>query len=181
MEKVTIARQYAKALFDSCKEGHLVDRVASELETMNEQLRTETEIRALLIHPEIPFEEKRKILKQLIPKGLSSETVAFMNLLLEHRLLELLPDVHQAFAHMRLEVFGILKALIETPRPLTSALKEQLRTALASATGREILVEEELNPALIGGVRIQVGDRILDASIAGRLNRIREKIVAGGE
>jgi F-type H+-transporting ATPase subunit delta len=177
MEKVTIARQYAKALFDSCQEQHLIDRVAAELESMNEQLKTETEIRALLIHPEIPIEGKRTVLKQLMPEGLSSETNAFLNLLLEHRLLELLSEISQVFAHMRLEAFGILKAVIETPRPLTSTLKEQLRTALASATGREIIIEEELNPTLIGGVRIQVGDRIIDASIAGRLNRIKEKIL----
>jgi F-type H+-transporting ATPase subunit delta len=113
-----------------------------------------------------------------MPEGLSSESVAFLYLLLEHRLLDLLPEISQIFARMRLESFGILKAVVETTHSLTSASKEQLITALTFATGREIILEEKLNSNLIGGVRVHVGDRILDASIVGRLNRLKEKILA---
>jgi F-type H+-transporting ATPase subunit delta len=177
MEKVTASRQYAKALFDSCQEQHLVERVEVDLKTMNNELNTESEIRSILMHPEIPIEEKRSVLKELMPEGLSSESVAFLYLLLEHRLLDLLPEISQIFARMRLESFGILKAVVETTHSLTSASKEQLITALAFATGREIILEEKLNSNLIGGVRVHVGDRILDASIVGRLNRLKEKIL----
>ena len=177
MEKVTASRQYAKALFDSCQEQHIVETVEADLKTMNDELKTHTEIHSLLIHPEIPIEEKRNVLKQLVPEGLSSETVAFLDLLLEHRLLDLLPEINKIFARMRLEAFGILKAMVETTYSLTSASKEQLITALTFATGREIILEEKLNSNLIGGVRISVGDRILDASIIGRLNQMKEKIL----
>ncbi len=177
MEKVTASRQYAKALFDSCQEQHIVERVEADLKTMNDELKTRTEIRSILTHPEIPIEEKRNVLKELMPEGLYSESVAFLYLLLEHRLLDLLPEINQIFARMRLEAFGILKAVVETTNSLTSASREQLITALTFATGREIILEEKLNSNLIGGVRVHVGDRILDASIVGRLNRLKEKIL----
>jgi len=187
MEKVTASRQYAKALFDSCQEQHIVERVEADLKMMNNELKTRTEIRSILMHPEIPIEEKRSVLKQLtrlaearakrVPEGLSSESIAFLDLLMEHRLFDLLPEINQIFARMRLESFGILKAVVETTHSLTSASKEQLITALVFATGREIILEEKLNSNLIGGVRVHVGDRILDGSIIGRLNQMKEKIL----
>jgi F-type H+-transporting ATPase subunit delta len=177
MEKVTASRQYAKALFESCKEAHLIERVEQELKTISELLNAETEARAFLIHPEVPIHEKRAVLASLVPKEIEAETSSFLNLLLKHRLLALLPDIILVFAQMRLEAFGILKAVVETSHPLTEISKGKLKTALMTATKHEVIIDEQLNPNLIGGVRIQVGDRILDGSIIGRLNQIKEKIL----
>jgi F-type H+-transporting ATPase subunit delta len=177
MEKVTASRQYAKALFESCKDAQIIERVEQELKIISGTLKAEPEASAFLIHPEVPIFEKQAVLASLVTKEIASETNSFLNLLLEHRILALLSDIILVFAQMRLESFGILKAVVETSHPLTEISKGKLKTALMTAFKREIIIDEQLNPSLIGGVRIRVGDRILDGSISGRLNQIKEKIL----
>jgi len=177
MEKITTAKQYAKALFDSCQEKSIIDRVASELKILEDILHAETELYKLLIHPEIPIDEKEIIVKQVLNEEFFPVTNAFIKLLLKHQKLELLPVIHQIFIRLRFEAFGLLKALVQTPRPISSTSKDRLTNALKKVTQREVVITEELHPELIGGVRVIIGDRILDASIAGQLDRLKEKIL----
>jgi F-type H+-transporting ATPase subunit delta len=178
MEKITTAKQYAKALFDACTKKSLIDQVASELKIMEETLKAEKDFNKLLIYPEVPIAEKQILLKQVMPEGFAQETIAFINLLLTNQLLGLLPNIHDVFIRMRFEAFGIVIAVVQTPKPLTAVSKARLANALKTATQREIVITEEIHPELISGVRIIVGDRILDGSITGRLNRIKESILA---
>jgi F-type H+-transporting ATPase subunit delta len=176
MEEITAARHYARALFAICRDRGHVDRMAAELEQVLEHTRDASEAGPLLGNPEIPLEAKRRILQLILPAETSGETRAFLSLLMQHRQLHLLADVHRAFLDLRHESFGVLKARVETAHPLTPASQQQLREALVAATGRDVFLAEELCPELIGGVRVQVGDRIIDGSIAGRLKQIQEQV-----
>ena len=140
MEEVTAARRYARALFDICRERHLVDRVAAELQTVHDVAGRVPDLRALLTHPEIPVQEKRRVLLQILPDSLAQETLAFLNLLLEHRDLHLLPEIREAFLDLRHEAYGVLKATVETPTNLTRESRDELREALEQATGRSIII-----------------------------------------
>jgi ATP synthase F1 delta subunit len=177
MEKITTAKQYAKALFDACREKLLIDQVASELKILEDTMHAESELYKLLIHPEIPIDEKELIIKQVLNEEFTPVTNAFIKLLVKHQKLELLPVIHQIFIRLRFEAFGLLKALVQTSRPISSISKNRLTDALKKATQREVIITEELHPELIGGVRIVIGDRILDASIIGQLDRLKEKIL----
>ncbi len=176
MEKITAARQYAKALFESSQQAQQVEQVEQELKVVANMLKTETEASKILEHPEIPFDEKYRLLTELVPKEVSAKTIAFIKLLLEHRLLELLPEIVIIFSQLRQEAFGILKALVETARPLSDISKQKLHSALTGATRRQVIIDEQVKPDLIGGVRIHIGDKIIDGSIAGKLQQIKEAI-----
>jgi F-type H+-transporting ATPase subunit delta len=177
IKSASVRRRYARALFDFCRERGLVDRVAAELEVVAERAERATKARSLLLHPEIPLSAKRVVLEALLPEGLTQETRAFLSLLMERRLLPMLPEIHQAFVALRQESFGLLKAVVETARPLSRESSKRLDDALTAASGRPIVLVEQLNPELIGGVRVHIGDRILDGSIAGRLKQVRDAIL----
>jgi F-type H+-transporting ATPase subunit delta len=178
MEEVTSARHYARALFGMLPEREAVDRVAAELKLVVEQTRDAADLHRFLFHPEIPLADKRRVLSQILPRDLLPEVTAFLNLLLEHRQLHMLAAVHEAFMALRQERFGVVKAVVESARPLSTESRQQLIAALKAAIGRDIVLVEESCPELIGGVRVHVGDRIIDGSIAGQLNQIRERIRA---
>ena len=178
MEEVAEARRLAKALFGICRERHLVDRVAGELGEIAEREQQSAELHDFLSHPEIPINEKRKLLRLIVPDSVAGETAAFLDLLLRHRQLSLLDEIRRIFLDLRQESFGVLKALVETARPMSHESRARLKEALSTATGRDVMLVEQLRPELIGGVRIHVGDRIVDGSLAGRLAKIKEHVLA---
>ena len=178
MEKLTVAGHYARALFDICEPRRLVDRACAELELVSKLTRDADDLHRLLAHPEIPPAGKRRVLKQILPAELLPEIVAFLNLLVEQCQLRILEAINQAFLALRHERFGILRAKVETAHPLSPASRAQLKEALVAATGRDVFLTEVPCPELIGGVRVQVGDRIIDGSVAGRLKQMREQILS---
>jgi F-type H+-transporting ATPase subunit delta len=178
MEKLTVAGHYARALFDICESRRLVDRACAELELVTKLTRDADDLHRFLAHPEIPPAEKRRVLKQILPAELLPEVVAFLSLLVEQRQFRNLEIIDQMFLALRHERFGILRATVESAHPLSSASRTQLKEALMVATGRNVLLTEVSCPELIGGVRVQVGDRIIDGSVAGRLKQIREQILS---
>jgi len=178
MEKLTAAGHYARALFDICEPRRLVDRAYAELELVTKLTRDADDLDRFMSHPEIPPAEKRRVLKKLLPAELLPEVVAFLNLLVEQRQMRILEVISQAFLVLRHERFGILRATVETAHPLSAESRAQLKEALVVATGRDVFITEKPCPELIGGVRVQVGDRIIDGSIAGRLKQIREQTLS---
>lgn len=178
MEKLTVAGHYARALFAVCEPRRLVDRAYAELELVSKITRDADDLHRFLSHPEIPPNEKRRLLKQLLPAELLPEVVAFLNLLVEQCQMHILEAIKQAFLVLRHERYGILRAKVETAHPLSPASLTQLKEALMAATGRDVFLTEVPCPELIGGVRVQVGDRIIDGSVAGRLKRMREQILS---
>ncbi len=178
MEKLTTAGHFARALFDICESRGLVDRACAELELVTKLTCDADDLHRLLAHPEIPPAEKRRVLKQILPAELLPEVVAFLSLLVEQRQFRKLEMINEMFLALRHERFGILRAMVETAHPLSAESRTQLKEALMAATGRDVFITEVPCPELIGGVRVQVGDRIIDGSIAGRLEQIREQILS---
>jgi len=179
VEKVALVRQYARALFALALERKQVDRLVGDLDSARERINARPEVHEFLNHPEIPAARKHQVLAQILPEMLSVEATSFLNLLVERRLLRLLPDINQQFLALRQERFGVLKAEVETARPLARELRAELDSMLTRATGREVEIQERLNPEVIAGVRVRIGDRIVDATLAGRLDQMKERLMKG--
>jgi F-type H+-transporting ATPase subunit delta len=177
MERVTLVRQYAKALFELCREKTLVDRVADALRELSRRIDAEPDAHSFLFHPEVPFDRKWVALQALLPEDMAPPATGLLDLLVRHRQLRLLPEIRAELLALRQASFGVLKARVETVRPLSDTARAGLQAALEKVTGHPVAIEEKLNPELIGGARIRIGDRIVDASIAGRLKRIQESLV----
>lgn len=177
MEKVTLVRQYAKALFGLCPERQVVDRVAEELRALDKAIAGAPEAHDFLFHPEIPKAEKRALLAQLLPQGLTTQSAGLIELLTQRRHLRMMPEIIQQFLALREASFGVLSADVESALPLSEELRARLQQTLVRVTGHGVTMRVKLNPELLGGVRIRVGDRIVDGSIAGRLKQIREALL----
>jgi F-type H+-transporting ATPase subunit delta len=100
-------------------------------------------------------------------------------LLVRRGRIEELPEVAAEFRHMLNEQRGTVDAVARTARPLTEEETAMLQEKVAQMTGRSVHLDVELDESLIGGLTVRVGDTLYDASVRGRLERLRERLVAG--
>ena len=169
-------RIYADALFEAAKENDRLAHVHDELTQFVEAMNEVPELRELLRNPELDTRAKRQVLDDLL--GDADELVRnFLRLLVDkHRIVEL-DDIHREFERLvareeqRLEVE--LTTAVELP-------EDDLRAIVADierASGRKVEATTTVDPDLIGGVVLQVGTRRMDASVRGRLERLRRDLV----
>src|SRR5919199_1756678 len=167
---------YAEALFGAAKDSGRVDTVHGELTQFVEAMREVPELRELLRNPELDTRAKRQVLEDLL--GDADELVRnFLRLLVDkHRIAEL-DEIHRELERLVAREEQRLEVELTTAVELA---EDELRTILGEierASGRKIEATTTVDPDLIGGVVLQVGTRRMDASVRGRLERLRRDLV----
>ncbi len=175
-----VARVYAEALFAIAKERSLVDDMGQELEEFLAMIREDREIELFLSSPVLDPTEKVERLKTAL-SGRMNETVAdFLCLLVEKRRIGVLPSVVEAFRSMADEHAGRTRVSVRTASALPDALRSEIGAALKQALEREIVIESDLDPEIMGGAVVSIGDKVYDGSIRGRLKAFRQQIMRSG-
>ncbi|MCZ6463890.1 MAG: ATP synthase F1 subunit delta [Proteobacteria bacterium] len=167
-------RRYARALFSLAREGDQVDAVRGELETMAGLLSESAELRRALLTPLHPVAERKGVLRRLTEQtGMSAEVRHFFAYLIDQRRLVGFAAIHEEYERLADEASGRMTAQVVTASPLDSARRERLCSALSQRTGRDIQLEVEVDPALIGGAIAKVGDLVFDGSLRTQLRQLR--------
>jgi F-type H+-transporting ATPase subunit delta len=171
-ELATIARPYAEALFQSTKPSEL----AICLEQLNElaQLATLPEVAALSNNPKVSADDLSKLLSGMVKTKLDSKAASFLNLVNQNHRLAALPEIAYQFEAMKNESEGAAEVNITSAFPLEgSALNDLLSSLKKRFGGKELRPTIQVDPELIGGVRIQVGDEVLDSSVKAQLAQMQ--------
>jgi F-type H+-transporting ATPase subunit delta len=171
-ELATIARPYAEALFQSSKPAEL----AICLEHLNElaQLATLPEIAALSNNPKVSADDLSKLLSGMVKTKLDSKAASFLNLVNQNHRLAALPEIAHQFEAMKNKSEGAAEVNITSAFPLEgSALNDLLSSLKKRFGGKELRPTIQVDPGLIGGVRIQVGDEVLDSSVKAQLAQMQ--------
>lgn len=174
MERVTEVRRFARALFELARESGTVEQIAQELTTVSARLGQDEVVLRLLAHPEIPLIVRQSALYQLLPPGLAPQVIGFLNLVLRLHALPLLPAIVKTFESLRVMQSGLLRVRLESARPLSESEQQDLLAAVSRLTGRVAVADTREDPELLGGLRMRIGDRVIDASLTGRLARLKE-------
>lgn len=175
------ARRYARALFDvSLKEAD-VQRVERELSAFADLVRQHADLARVFHNPAVPAPRKRALMAGLLARvGPMAPVVSKLLLLLAERdRLVLLPDLVQAYRDRVLDHRGVVRAEVTTAVPLPPDRVTILRDNLARATGREVLLEPRVDPALVGGAITRVGSIVVDGSVARQLERMKTRLAEG--
>lgn len=175
-ELATIARPYAQALYRIAQANNM-DAWASfitELATIS----VHPDIQTLLQHPKCDKQKIIDVMLALFKNTIEEEAKRFIRLLVENSRLSLMPEIALQFAALRNASQGIGEAQIHTAFPLE---QEQLATLLSSLEkkfGKTLKPKITLNHNLIGGIRVQVGDEVLDTSVRARLTQMQAALLA---
>ncbi|HUT21925.1 MAG TPA: ATP synthase F1 subunit delta [Candidatus Bipolaricaulota bacterium] len=168
--------QLAKALIAAAKSETEADELLSELDSMVEVLNKRIEIKNYLADPEVKFSNKEKALDIVFEKSIGEKNKNFLRLLIQSDNILNLGPIYEVAKAERLAGSNISLAVIESVVPLDKNQANQLKKALFERTKKEIRLNNVISTELIGGLRITIDDMIIDSSVAGKLDRLRNNI-----
>jgi F-type H+-transporting ATPase subunit delta len=180
MKHHLVARRYAKALFHLARDRGEVDAVWADITGLLDLHQRSADFRMLLEHPLMPPDRRRAALDQLSRGRLNEITGRFLGLLEEKRRLSLLPDIGEAFRGLWYEHQGRLRAFVSSAHPLAPAQAESITERIGRRWGRRVEATFTVDPGLVGGFRVQVGDHIVDASVTAQLERAKHQLIHAG-
>lgn len=174
----SIARRYARALFEIGVDGGTFEALGQEIGELASLWTASPELRQALTNPVFRADEKRRVLEQILPRvAPTAEVRRLAMLLLERRRIPLLPSIARAYRDFADAHTGRVRARVTSAELLTPAAVDRVRRALEERTGKKVIVETAVDASLIGGVVAQVGDLVLDGSVRTQLDDLRSKLL----
>lgn len=165
---------YSKALFEAALEEKQVERVKEDYDAMMDLIQTYPDYLRMLDSPVVETREKMEMLQQIGWEGLYRN---FLFILLEKQRMREITSIKTEFDALYDQYLGIQKARVTTAVSLSEQQVETLEKNLSNATGKQVMVEQIIDPSLIAGIQIKMGDTVLDRSIQKSLVEMREKMV----
>jgi F-type H+-transporting ATPase subunit delta len=175
MKSAAVAKRYAEALFQVAKEKGNVDVVEQELKSILDVLAAHPNFRQILLHPSITLTAKKQHLDELFGGRVSETVLNFLKVLFDARRQDVIEDVYTEYVRLTDKEKGRVKAEVESAVPLSEEELNTLKQTL-SKNGKQVEVTTSVNPNLIGGARVRIGDRVFDYTVATQLNRFRQTL-----
>lgn len=178
MLKGATARRYAQAVFEIGVEQGTVDRWRDDVRTLAEYYG-DRHLRFVLREPKILFTRKEQIVRDLLGTKVQPDALNLALLLVERGLVEIAPAISTQFEKLYNDYRGQAVAQVTTAIQLDETLRGQIAGDLQRITGRRIILQERVDPSILGGVVARVGDTLIDGSLRRRFALLREQIVQG--
>ncbi len=173
MKAGELAQKYAQAAYQYTTEGWL-----SELSAVRDRLATNPDLLVDLDNTEISFAQRRARLDAALPPDVRPDVRNFLYVLLRDGHVGLLNEVIADLARLSTRGPGAQVARITSAVPLTPDEKEAFRQRIHARFGSEVDLDFRVDPSILGGVIVQVGDKVIDGSVASKLNSLHERLVA---
>lgn len=180
MKNLTIARRYAKALLIIGKEDGQAEAYGKELDGFAKLMVKEKALEQAICNPLYGASGRKNVLEAVIDKvGISKIVASFLLLLFDKGRFEFISDINEFYQKLADELKGVLRASLVSASELSSETVEKIRATLSKRTGKDIILQVEQDPSLIGGIVSRIGDLVLDGSIKSQLLNMRESLKRG--
>jgi F-type H+-transporting ATPase subunit delta len=176
MASTTVTKRYAKALFDLFDDVKAAQTALGDLELWAELLRDNPEFRSIMLHPEIGEDRKLELAARV---QACPEVRDFINLLITKKRVDVLDDVLIDFEELLNEARNAVAAEVISAVPLDESLLDEFELQVARLTGKNVRLENVMNPDIVGGVRLVIGDRVIDSTLATKLGELRRELARG--
>jgi F-type H+-transporting ATPase subunit delta len=176
MKELVVAGRYAQALYDAAEAKGLTVEVYGELNMMAENLQQNPDFRLLLLGKMLNAAEKKELLVAVYGAFFQPLILNFLYLLIDKKREAILIEAIDAFTQLYRQSQGIEIATLISTKPLALAEEKELALSLKQAFNKDIIFQHKLDPALLGGVLIKIGDLMIDGSLKSRLRQIKEEL-----
>jgi len=176
----SLARRYSQALFEIATETSL-DSIDSDLRELTMLVEENAEVKNVMLHPHISLSVKKSIMEKLLGEEFGEVTRRFFYLLIDRKRENLLPLIQREFTRLADEARQVVEAKVASAIELSATQLDDLKSAIKQMTGKDVRIICEVRAELIGGVLVQVGDRVMDGTIAHALNRMRVELRRNSE
>ncbi|HTB93964.1 MAG TPA: ATP synthase F1 subunit delta [Candidatus Sulfotelmatobacter sp.] len=171
--------QYATAMADIALEQGAAEPVQKQLEDFGAAYAESAELRNVLANPAVEIAAKHGVIEKLAARlGASRIVRNFLFVVVDNQRTHLLPEILRSFEDVIRQRQGVSEAEVTSAVELTAPQKSQLQQTLERLTGRKIQAKYSLDPALLGGAVVRIGDTIYDGSVRNRLNQMRARLAA---
>lgn len=178
MKNYLVAERYAKALCESLDDGAL-DVAAEALSVVTGLYRNSEDLRNALSNPAIEIEQRRELLRQVMAAAeLTGPVARLAEILLVRGRIVLLPDVTAVFGMLADKRLGRVRATVITAVAPSPEQEERLQKALSCWAGKDVWIQRETDPDILGGVIAKLDDAVIDGSVRTRIERLREALLA---
>jgi F-type H+-transporting ATPase subunit delta len=178
MVNETLARRYAAAIFALAQEGNAVERVGTDLESVDRSIDQDGLAREFFVAPVVQREAKERVLRASFGDRIHEIALHSVLLLVRKRRESLLPTIVSEYRKMQLQARGEEPLTVTTARELDFNELRGMVERLERLYGKKFEVKQVVDPRLIGGVRILMGDRRIDGTVSGRLENLARTLFA---
>ena len=177
-KSTTAARRYAEAVFQLATRDKALDAYGEGLDNAS-SIVGQGDVLDVLRNPARPLAQRTDLVDALLATRVPEPVLKLVGLLVERGRIDRIGAVAAEYHRMLNELNGVVEAVAKTAMPLTEDETAALQKKVAGMTGRTVDLRVEIDESLIGGITVRVGDTLYDASVRGRLERLRERLVAG--
>ena len=177
MSNSVAARRYGVALFELAQQKGQVDIIQQDQKKKKKVFQANGELEQLLDNPKLTMTKKKELLANLFKDANQLIQNTLFIMLEKNRLAEIVDTIDEFVAYAN-ESAGVAEAKVFSTRALTEEESQGISTAFAAKVGRQSLeIENIIDPSLIGGIRLQIGNRIYDGSLSGKLERMQKDLI----
>ena len=176
----SLARRDARALVAIGQEDGITRKILEETETFDKLVADTPPLREMLEAAQINRRDKKAALEAILaPVGVLPSTRNFLSLLVDKGRMIILSSIVSELRRMIEQLEGIERVEVVVPMPLSAAQRDQLRSVLEDRTGRKVVLEEKVEPGVLGGMVVKVGSTVYDGSAHTQIQQIRQNLEKG--
>jgi F-type H+-transporting ATPase subunit delta len=177
-QRDTAARRYAEAAFEVAQRDGTVEMWRSELDAAGE-IAADDQVGRMLGNPAVGLETRIEMAESIFGKTVSKPVLNLIGLMLRRGRIEQLPRVAAEYRRLDNARQGITLATATSAAPLSPDEVQALTARMEQLTGGRVELDLRTDPSLLGGLVVRIGDRLIDGSVRGRLERLRNQLVSG--
>lgn len=175
MSEEQVARVYAQALFDAAREAGVVGPVRRELGDFVAALAASAALRDVLADPQVETAAKHRVLVE-ITRGGQRLLANCLRLMLERGRFAAVPDLHRAYDALALVEEDVVEVEVVSAAELSADTEKKIAARVQEATGRRVELARRVDPSIIGGLVLRIGDVIVDGSVKARIRQLRRRL-----
>lgn len=179
IKHLKIAKKYAKALLLRAKEQGDFDRIYNDIVFISETIKENKQLSLVLLNPVITVDDKKEILKKLFSIHVTELTLDFMYLLIESSRLDCFNEIIDCYNQLKNEEQNIITPIIISAVELSNEQKLQVVSKIEQKTKKKVLPQYSIDPEIIGGIIIEIDDRIVDCSLLAKFKNMRKQLIKG--
>lgn len=171
-----VAKRYAKALFEVAQSSKNVEGVEADLKVIAAALQSNEDFAKFLVHPNIASNDKLDVLNKAFGGTVSETVLNTLGVLVESGRESIIEELLENYVSIANALTGSASAVVTTPKALSDKELDEVAKDFGKVIGKTVRAENVVDPALLGGLTIRVGDRLYDASLSGKLARLEKSL-----
>ncbi len=175
-----VAERYARGLFELALEDGTVETKSDQAQGLLEVIHINDDLQTLLHAVKITKAEKKAIVESVFADSFDADMIRFLKLLIDKGRIGSLKEILHEYVKLANEELGIEEAVVWSARKLKDEDIERIKASLVKKRGKKILITNKIDPKLIAGIKVTVGNNVTDATMKHRIDSMKESMLKGG-